>query len=101
MLDRSGDQAGLYGALNNLAVIEIMSGRYRQAIETIERLLALRAVPDLYCSIGWQHLMLGQLRERTGDSVGAQAALQAASTVFGQIGERQGLAAVERGAVVR
>jgi predicted ATPase len=101
MLDRSGDRAGLYGALGNVAVIEIMSGRYEQAIQTIERLLAVRAVPDLHRSIGWQHLMLAQLRERTGDSVGAQAALQAATTVFGQIGERQGLAAVQRADAAR
>jgi tetratricopeptide (TPR) repeat protein len=98
MLDRSGDRAGLYGALNNVAMIEVMSGRYGQAIQTVERQLALRSVPDIH-PVGWQHLMLAQLRQRTGDSVGAQAALHAATTVFGQIGERDGLAAVERTAM--
>jgi predicted ATPase/DNA-binding SARP family transcriptional activator len=98
MLDRSGDRAGLYGALNNVAMIEVMSGWYGQAIQTVERQLALRSVPDIH-PVGWQHLMLAQLRQRTGDSVGAQAALHAATTVFRQIGERDGLAAVERAAM--
>jgi hypothetical protein len=101
MLDRSGDRAGLYGALNDVAVIEVMSGRYGQAIQTVERLLALRSVPDLHRTIGWLHLMLAQLRDRTGDSIGAQAALHVATAVFGQIGERHGLAAVERRAAMR
>ena len=91
MLDRSGDRPGQSGALNNLAAIEIISGRYQQAVQTVERLLALRAVPDFHRSVGWQHLLLAQLRERTGDSVGAEAALRAAAAVFGRIGERRGL----------
>jgi hypothetical protein len=79
----------------NLAAIEVISGRYQQAGQTIERLLALRAVPDLHRSVGWEHLMLAQLRERTGDGVGAEAALRAARTVFLRIGDRQGLAVAD------
>jgi tetratricopeptide (TPR) repeat protein len=95
MLDRSGDRPGLCGALNNLAAIEIITGRHRQAVHTVERLLGLRAVPDLHRSIGWQRLLLAQLRERTGDSVGAEAALRAARAVFDRIGDRQGLAVAD------
>jgi predicted ATPase/DNA-binding SARP family transcriptional activator len=101
MLDRSGDRPGLSGALDNVAAIEIIAGRYGQAVQTVERLLALRAVPDLHRSVGWNHLLLAQLRERTGDSVGAEAALRAATTVFGRIGELRGLAAVENAAAAR
>jgi hypothetical protein len=95
MLDHSGDQAGRMSALMNLAAIEVISGRYQQAAQTIEGLLALRAVPDLHRSVGWEHLMLAQLRERTGDSVGAEAALRAARAVFLRIGDRQGLAVAD------
>jgi tetratricopeptide (TPR) repeat protein len=101
MLDRSGDRPGLSGAFDNVAAIEIIAGRYGQAVQTVERLLALRAVPDLHRSVGWNHLLLAQLRERTGDSVGAEAALRAATTVFGRIGELRGLAAVENAAAAR
>ena len=101
MLDRSGDRPGLTGALVNVTAIEIIAGRYGQAIQTVERLLALRAVPDLHRSVGWIHLLLAQLRERTGDSVGAEAALRAATAVFGRIGELRGLAAVENPAAAR
>ncbi len=101
MLDRSGDRPGLSGALNNVAAIEIIAGRYGQAVQTVERLLALRAVPDLHRSVGWNHLLLAQLRERTGDRVGAEAALRAATAVFGRIGELRGLAAVENADAAR
>ncbi len=101
MLDRSGDRPGLTGALVNVAAIEIIAGRYDQAVKTVERLLALRAVPDLHRSVGWNHLLLAQLRERTGDSVGAEAALHAATAVFDRIGELRGLEAVENAAAAR
>lgn len=94
LLDRSGDRPGLSGALNNLAAIEVISGRPAQAARTLERLLALRAVPDSHRSVGWQHLFLAQLRDRIGDNVGAEAAWRAAIAVFERIGEREGLAAV-------
>jgi predicted ATPase/DNA-binding SARP family transcriptional activator len=95
MLDQSGDQAGRMSALMNVAAIEVISGRYQQAAQTIESLLALRAVPDLHRSVGWEHLLLAQLRERTGDGVGAEAALRAARAVFLRIGDRQGLAVAD------
>ena len=101
MLDRSGDRPGLSGALDNLAAIEIVSGRYEPAARTIERLLALRGVPDFHRSVGWNHLLLAQLRKRTGDGVGGEAALRAATTVFDRIGDQQGLAAVEHATVQR
>jgi tetratricopeptide (TPR) repeat protein len=101
MLDRSGDRPGLSGALDNLAAIEIISGRFDHAVQAVERLLALRAVPDFHRSVGWNHLLLAQLRDRTRDTVGAEAAFRAARTVFDQIGERHGLAAVENAAAAR
>ena len=66
MLDRSGDRPGSSGALNNLAAIEIIAGRYGQAAQTVERLLALRAVPDFHRSVGWSHMLLAQLRGAYG-----------------------------------
>ena len=101
MLDRSGDRPGLSGALNNLAAIEIIAGRYGHAAQTVERLLALRAVPDFHRSVGWSHLLLAQLRKRTGEHVRAEAARRAATAVFEQIGERLGMAAVESAAPPR
>jgi predicted ATPase/DNA-binding SARP family transcriptional activator len=101
MLDRSGDRPGLSGALNNLAAIEIIEGRYGRAIQTVERLLSLRAVPDLHRSIGWNHFLLSQLRKRTGERVGADAARRAAQAVFLQIGDQDGLTAVQDTAATR
>ena len=96
MMDRSGDNPGVW--LTNLAAIESISGRHKQAAHTVERLLGLRVLPDLHRSVGWNHLMLAQLRERTGDGVGAEAALRAARAVFLRIGDRQGLAVADAGA---
>ena len=93
MLDRSGDNPGVW--LTNLAAIESITGRHRQAAHTVERLLGLRVLPDLHRLVGWEHMMLAQLRERTGDGVGAEAALRAARAVFLRIGDRQGLAVAD------
>jgi predicted ATPase/DNA-binding SARP family transcriptional activator len=93
MLDRSGDNPGPW--LTNLAAIESITGRHRQAAHMVERLLGLRVLPDLFRLLGWNHLMLAQLRERTGDGVGAEAALRAARAVFLRIGDRQGLAVAD------
>ena len=93
MLDRSGDNPGVW--LTNLAAIESITGRHRQAAQMVERLLGLRVLPDLFRLIGWNHLMLAQLRERTLDGVGAEAALRAARAVFLRIGDRQGLAVAD------
>jgi tetratricopeptide (TPR) repeat protein len=89
MLDRSGDLTGHAGALNNLAVAEVLTGRPGQAISLIERALALRATPAL----GWQYMLLAGLREMSGEIAAAVAALAAARSCFEQIGERRGLAA--------
>jgi predicted ATPase/DNA-binding SARP family transcriptional activator len=93
MLDRSGDNPGVW--LSNLAAIESITGRHRQSAYTVEKLLGLRVLPDLHRLVGWEHLMLAQLRERTGDGVGAEAALRAARAVFLRIGDRQGLVVVD------
>jgi tetratricopeptide (TPR) repeat protein len=90
MLDRSGDLTGHAGALNNLAVAEVLAGRPGQAIGLIERALALRAIP----SLGWQYMLLAGLREMSGEIAAAVAALAAARGSFEQLGERRGLAAV-------
>ena len=89
MLDRSGDLPGHAGALNNLAVAEVLTGRLGQAIGLIERALALRATP----SVGWQYMLLAGLREMSGENAAAVAALEGARDCFVQIGERRGLAA--------
>jgi tetratricopeptide (TPR) repeat protein len=89
MLDRSGDLTGHAGALNNLAVAEVLAGRPGQAIDLIERALALRATP----SLGWQYMLLAGLREMSGQIAAAVAAIAAARGCFEQLGERRGLAA--------
>jgi Tetratricopeptide repeat len=90
MLDRSGDLPGHAGALNNLAVAEVLTGRPAQAIGLIERALALRATPG----VGWQYMLLAGLREISGENAAAAAALAGARECFEQIDERRGLAAV-------
>jgi hypothetical protein len=90
MMDRSGDLTGHAGALNNLAVAEVLSGRPEQAISLLEQALALRAIPGL----GWQYMLLAGLREMSGETAAAVAALAAARGCFEQLGERRGLAAV-------
>ena len=89
MLDRSGDLTGHAGALNNLAVAEVLTGRPGQAVEVIERALALRATP----SLGWQYMLLAGLREMSGEVAAAAAALATARGCFELLGERRGLAA--------
>jgi predicted ATPase/DNA-binding SARP family transcriptional activator len=89
VLDRSGDLPGHAGALNNLAAVEVLTGRREQAIALIERGLALRATP----SLGWQYMLLAGLRERAGEVAAAVAALGAARGCFELSGERRGLAA--------
>jgi predicted ATPase/DNA-binding SARP family transcriptional activator len=93
ILDRSADIPGHHGALNNLAVVEILGGRPAQATDALERALAL-GVPDTQRSFGWQHTLLAGLRERSGDPAAAAAALTAARECFQRIGERQGLGAI-------
>jgi tetratricopeptide (TPR) repeat protein len=89
MMDRSGDLTGHAGALNNLAVAEVLSGRPEQAIGLLEQALALRALPGL----GWQYMLLAGLREMSGENAAAVAALATARGCFEQLGERRGLAA--------
>ena len=103
VLDRSGDLPGHHGALNNLAVAEALSGRPAQAIEVLERSLAVAG--------GYGVAALGQLAVRdarglapkVGDLAAAGAALTAARECFQEIGERRGLDAIagleRRGAV--
>jgi hypothetical protein len=89
MLDRSGDLPGHAGALNNLAVAEVLTGCPGQAVGLIERAMALRATP----SVGWQYMLLAGLRGMSGEIAAAVAALAAAQGCFEQMGERRGLAA--------
>jgi predicted ATPase/DNA-binding SARP family transcriptional activator len=89
MLDRSGDLTGHAWALNNLAVAEVLTGRQGQAIDLIERGLALRATPG----VGWQYMLLAGLRQKSGEIAAATAALAAARDCFAQLDERRGLAA--------
>jgi len=93
MMDRSGDLTGHAGALNNLAVAEVLSGRPEQAIGLLEQALALRAIPRL----GWQYMLLAGLREMSGEMAAAVAALAAAQGCFELLGERRGLAAADLG----
>ena len=86
MLDRSGDLPGHAGALNNLAVAEVLTGRPGQAIGLVEQALALRATP----SVGWQYMLLAGLREMSGEIAAAVAALAAARGCFEQIGDPGG-----------
>jgi tetratricopeptide (TPR) repeat protein len=89
MLDRSGDLPGYAGALNNLAVAEVFTGHTGQAIDLIERGLALRAGPGL----GWQYMLLAGLREKSWEIAAAVAALAGARGCFERVSERRGLAA--------
>jgi predicted ATPase/DNA-binding SARP family transcriptional activator len=91
-LERSGDLPGHAGALSNLAVVEVLAGRPVQAIDAVERALALRAVPDTHRSVGWQYTLLAGLHEISGQRAAAAAALTAARACFERIGEQRGLA---------
>ena len=80
ILDRSGDIPGHHGALNNLAIAEILSGHPAQAIDALERALAL-GIPDTHRSVGWQYMLLAGLRQRSGNQAAASA-LTAARECF-------------------
>jgi tetratricopeptide (TPR) repeat protein len=94
ILDQSGDRPGYHGALNNLAVAEVLAGRPAQAVDAVKRALALRAVPDTHRSVAWQYMLLAGLHEALADRTAATAALAKARARFERIGERPGLAAV-------
>jgi predicted ATPase/DNA-binding SARP family transcriptional activator len=93
ILDQSADLPGHHGALNNLAVVEILGGRPAQATDALERSLA-QGIPETQRSVGWQHALLASLRGISGDPAAATAALTGARECFQRIGERRGLAAV-------
>ena len=96
LLDGSGDLPGQFGALDNLAAVEVLSGGLGKAVDAVEAALSLAAVPASHRSVGWQHLLLAGLRERASDRPAAAAELDAAVGVFEHIGERRGLAAAHR-----
>jgi predicted ATPase/DNA-binding SARP family transcriptional activator len=95
MLERSGDLPGYVGALSNLGVAEVLAGRPAEAIEAVERALALRAVPDTHRSVGWQHAFVAALHSNAGHAAAAADLLTAARACFEQIGDRRGLAAID------
>jgi tetratricopeptide (TPR) repeat protein len=93
VLDRSGDMPGHHGALNNLAVVEYLSGRPAQAVDALQRSLALGGLLGIQRSVGWQYGLLAGLLQRTGDRAAASS-FAAARDYFRQIGEQRGLDAV-------
>lgn len=96
MMERSGDTAGFTVAGINIAVTEILSGDLAAALSWLDRSLARFPIPGGHRSLGWLQLLRAYGLWQLGESDDAGAAIAAAQATFAGLGERRGLAAVQR-----
>jgi hypothetical protein len=66
------------------------------ALIWLDRALAVFPIPGAHRSLGWLHLLRAHVLRQLGDADGSIISADAAQTVFSQLGERRGLAAVQR-----
>ena len=92
-MKRNGDVAGVSFTTYNLAVIEVLAGDMPTARELLERPIVNTDMPGRHRAIGWQHLMLAQVRRQLGDRNAADESIGRATEIFTALEERAGLAA--------
>jgi predicted ATPase/DNA-binding SARP family transcriptional activator len=96
MMEESGDITGFSVASVNLGVAELLLADLPAALIWLDRALAVFPIPGAHRSLGWLHLLRAHVLRQLGDADGSIISADAAQTVFSQLGERRGLAAVQR-----
>jgi predicted ATPase/DNA-binding SARP family transcriptional activator len=97
MMRATGDEPGANMALQDACIVEIVLGDWEAAASAGAWALEVSDVPGAHRSIGWQQLTRAHVLCRLGDADGAAAAAQQAQLTFADIGDRRGLAALQRG----
>ena len=62
----------------------------------LDRTLAVFPIPGGHRSLGWLHLLRAHVLRQLDDADGSMISAAAAQTVFSQLGEQRGLAAVQK-----
>jgi len=96
MVEESGDIAGVSVISVNLGVAELLLADLPAALSWLDRALAVFPIPGGHRSLGWLHLLRAHVLRQLGDAEGSMISAVAAQTVFSQLGERRGVAAVQR-----
>jgi hypothetical protein len=96
MVEESGDIAGVSVTSVNLGVAELLLADLPAALSWLDRALAVFPIPGGHRSLGWLHLLRAHVLRQLGDADGSMISAAAAQTVFSQLGERRGVAAVQR-----
>jgi predicted ATPase/DNA-binding SARP family transcriptional activator len=96
MMEESGDIAGFSVASVNLGVAELLLADLPAALIWLDRALAVFPIPGGHRSLGWLYLLRAHVLGQLGDLEGSMISAAAAQTVFSQLGEQRGLAAVQR-----
>ena len=96
MMEESGDIAGFSVASVNLGVAELLLADLPAALTWLDRALAVFPIPGGHRSLGWLYLLRAYVLAKLGDRDGSMSSAEAAHTVFSQLGERRGLAALQR-----
>ena len=88
---RGGDVAGIGFTAWNLAAVHVLLGDPPAADELLEHPAVRPDSPGWHRAIGWNRLLLADIRRRLGDSR-HEAAAAAAQEMFTRLGDRPGLA---------
>ena len=96
MMERSSDTPGVMVTTVNLAVVELLSSDLPAALIWLDRSLRFFPVPGAQGAQGWLYLLRAHLLRQVGDLDGSATSAGAAQTVFAQLHEGRGLAAVQR-----
>ena len=88
---RGGDVAGIGFTAWNLATVQVLLGDLPAAAELLEHPAVGPDSPGWQRAIGWNRLLLADIRRRLGDSR-HEAAAAAAQEMFTRLGDRAGLA---------
>jgi predicted ATPase len=96
MMQESGDVAGFSVASVNFGVAELLLADLPAALRWLDRALAVFPIPGGHRSLGWLYLLRAHVLGELGDMEGSMISAKAAQTVFSQLGERRGLAALQR-----
>jgi tetratricopeptide (TPR) repeat protein len=96
MMEESGDIAGFSVASVNLGIAELLLADLPAALIWLDRALAVFPIPGGHRSLGWLYLLRAHVLGQLGNLEGSMISAADAQTVFSQLGEQRGLAAVQR-----
>ena len=89
---RGGDVAGIGFTAWNLAVVEVLLGDLPAAVDLLEHPVVGPTSPGWHRALGWNRLLVADIRRRLGDPDRQAAAAAEAHATFVRLGERAGLA---------